>query len=162
MRKQLFLLGTPVELHPTALMSGTLSALVTAAVARDRRWLLSVSAALLWYVADCTHVVGHIVSSQAVAAPMDGVDFGIYPKSVYRNNEVSPQQHIGRSIGGPIASFAATLLFALLARSVPHGLGKKLFTITAIQHGALVVLALVPVPIVDGGVILANMRKLND
>lgn len=155
------LLHVPVIIRPTALISGTLAALVTAAVTRNNRAVLSVSAGVLWYAADCTHVVGHIISSQAVAAPIDAVEFGIYPKNIYHNNTVSPQQHIGRSIGGLIASFGSAMLFVLLARLLPHRLGKKLFIIAAIENALVFSAAMLPIPIVDGGVILTNLRKMN-
>lgn len=162
MAKSVSLLGVPVTLRPSALASGTLSALVAAVVARDNRALLSVGAGLLWYVADCTHVVGHIASSQAVDAPLDAIDFGLYPRNVYHNNDVTPQQHIGRSIGGLGGSLVAASVFTLLARSMNRGLGKQLLTIAAIQNTLLFVLSLLPIPIVDGGVIYANLRKLNE
>lgn len=142
-------------------MSGALSALVTAGVAHNNRTFLSAGAGVLWYLADCTHVAGHIISSHAVGAPMDAVDFGVYPKSVYHNNAVSPQQHIGRASGGLAASLIATLLFAVGARLIHQGVWRKLLTIAAIQNAVIFAGGMLPIPIVDGGVILANIRKLN-
>lgn len=162
MTKALSLLGVPITLHPTTLISGVVSAIITAAVVRNDRVQSTVGAGLLWYVADCTHVVGHIVSSQAVNAPLDAIDFGLYPKNVYHNNAISPQQHIGRSIGGVGASFLAALLLILAARLINHGLIKKLLTIAAIQNAFLFIISMLPVPMVDGGVMYANVRKLND
>ncbi|MBC8162858.1 MAG: hypothetical protein H7Z42_16745 [Roseiflexaceae bacterium] len=157
----LSLLGVPIHLRPAALVSGVLSAVVVARLTQDHRTVLSIGAGLLWYTADCTHVVGHIFSSQAVGAPLDAVDFGLYPKSVYYENDVAPQQHIGRASGGVIASFTAALFCAFLATLVRHELIRKLITIAAVQHAILFVLSTLPIPIVDGGVILANIRKLH-
>ena len=160
MNRQLSLLGVPVTLRPTALVAGMLSALAVALITRERRVVLSAAAGVLWYTADYVHVVGHIVSSQAVRAPMDAVDFGVYPKSVYFNHEVSPQQHIGRAGGGVVASLIATLVLAALARAVTNPLARQLLMIAVAQHGLLCALSLLPVRLVDGGVIYANLRKL--
>jgi membrane-associated PAP2 superfamily phosphatase len=134
--------------------------LAIALVARERRAGLSAAAWLLWYTADCAHIVGHIVSSQAVGAPMDAVDFGIYPKSVYLDDDVSPRQHIGRAAGGVAASLIAALALAALARIATPPLAKQVLTIAAFQHGLLCGLSMLPLPMVDGGVIYANLPKL--
>lgn len=160
MSPHFLLLGVPVTIRPTALGAGMLSTLVVALVSRERRAALSVTAGLLWYTADCAHVVGHIISSRAVGAPMDAVDFGLYPKSVYVDHDVSPQQHIGRACGGVAASLIATLVLGTLARLVTHRSVKRLLTITAAQHGLLFAMSMLPVRLVDGGVIYANLLKL--
>ncbi|NJN16646.1 MAG: hypothetical protein HC822_10415 [Oscillochloris sp.] len=160
MRPAFSLLGVPVTLRPTALGAGLLSTLVVALVTRERRVMLSSAAGLLWYSADCAHVAGHIVSSQMAGAPMDAVDFGLYPMSVYRNHDVSPQQHIGRAAGGVVVSLIAALVLAMLARAVTTAPARQLLTISAAQHGLLFVLSMLPVPMVDGGVIYANLPKL--
>jgi membrane-associated PAP2 superfamily phosphatase len=154
------LFGVPVNVRPTALVSGALSALTIALVTREHRAALGAAAGVLWYTADCAHVVGHIVSSRAAGAPMDGVDFGIYPKSVYLNNDVSPQQHIGRACGGVGASLIAALVLAALSRGVTAAPARRLLTIAAAQHGLLFVLSMLPLPMVDGGVISANLPKI--
>jgi len=137
-----------------------LSALVVALVTRERRVALGAAAGVLWYSADYVHVVGHIVSSQAAGAPMDAIDFGLYPKSVYVDHEVSPQQHIGRACGGVGASLITTLVLAALRRGVTNPPARQLLTIAVAQHGLLFVLSLLPVRLVDGGVIFANLLKL--
>lgn len=154
------LLGLPIIIRPTALGAGILSALVVALVTRERRIALSIAAGGLWYTADAIHVVGHIVSSQAVGAPLDAVDFGLYPKSVYFDHDVSPQQHIGRAAGGVVASLIATLVLATLTRRVTHPTAKPLLMIATVQHSLLLILSLLPVRLVDGGVIYANLWKL--
>jgi hypothetical protein len=162
MRPHLSLFGVPVTVRPTALGAGALSALVVALLARERRVALSAAAGVLWYTADYVHVVGHIVSSRAAGAPMDAVDFGIYPKSVYFDNDVSPRQHIGRACGGLIASLVATLVLGALTRGSADPRAKRLLTIATAQHGLLLALSLLPTRLVDGGVIYANLPKLRD
>ncbi len=154
------LLGVPVTVRPTALGTGLLSSLIVALVTRKRRSALSVAAGVLWYSVDCVHVVGHIVSSRMADAPMDGIDFGLYPKSVYLNHDVSPQQHLGRAAGGPITSLIAALILGALARTVRTAPTRQLLTLNAAQHGILLVLSMLPLPMVDGGVIYTNLRKL--
>lgn len=160
MSPQFSLLGVPVTLRPTALGAGLLSALVVALASRERRAAQAAAAGALWYTADLAHVVGHIVSSQAAGAPMDAVDFGLYPKSVYHSHDVSPQQHIGRACGGVAASLVAALALAALRSGVSSPVARRLLTIAAAQHGLLFALSMLPVPFVDGGVIYANLPKL--
>lgn len=162
MRPQLSfsLLGVPVTVRPRALTAGALSALAVALVARERRVALGAAAGVLWYTADCVHVVGHIVSSRAAGAPLDAVDFGVYPRSVYADDDVSPQQHIGRASGGVAASLIAALVLGGLARRASNPPARQLLTIAAGQHGLLFVVSMLPVRLVDGGVIYANLLKL--
>jgi len=79
---------------------------------------------------------------------------------VYFDHEVSPQQHIGRAGGGVVASLIATLVLAALARAVTNPLARQLLMIAAAQHGLLFALSMLPVRLVDGGVIYANLLKL--
>lgn len=154
------LLGVPVTLRPLALGAGMLSALLVALLSRERRVAFGAAAGVLWYTADLAHVVGHIVSSRAVGAPMDGVDFGLFPASVYAEHDVTPQQHIGRASGGLIATFLVALVLSVLARVVTVQPARKLLAISAAQHGFVLAVCLLPVELVDGGVIYKNMRKL--
>lgn len=160
MSPHFLLFGVPVTIRPTALVAGVLSALGVALVTREHRAALGAAAGVLWYSADCAHVVGHIVSSRAAGAPMDGVDFGLYPKSVYLDHEVSPAQHIGRASGGLVASLVAALALAALARAVTAPLPRRLLTIAAAQHGLLFAASMLPTRLVDGGVIYTNLPKL--
>lgn len=160
MRPHLSLFSVPVTLRPTTLGSGLLSALVVAFVSREHRAALSAAAGVLWYTADATHVIGHILSSRMVGAPMHAVDFGLYPMSVYLDHDVSPQQHLGRACGGVGASLIAALSLTMLARTTTTSPARQLLTITAAQHGLLFVASMLPVQIFDGGVIYTNLRKL--
>jgi hypothetical protein len=156
------LAGLPITLRPTALLSGMLSALVIARLSREHRAALGVVAGALWYTADATHVVGHVISSQAVGAPMQGIDFGIYPMSVYTDHDVSPQQHIGRAIGGISASLIACLLLSIVLQRTTQPTLRKVLLIAVAQHGLLFVLSLLPTRLVDGGVIYHNLAKLRE
>jgi Zn-dependent protease len=74
---------------------------------------------------------------------------------------VSPQQHIGRACGGVAASLIAALLLTALARTVTASPARQLLTIAAAQHALLFALSMLPLPMVDGGVIYANLLKLS-
>jgi hypothetical protein len=160
MRPHLSLLGVPVTLRPTALGVGLLSALVVAFVSRDHRAAWGLAAGMLWYTADATHVIGHIISSRMVEAPMHAIDFGLYPMSVYLNHDVSPQQHLGRACGGVGASLIAALSLTMLARITTTSPARQLLTIAAAQHGLLFGASMLPVQLVDGGIIYTNLRQI--
>jgi Zn-dependent protease len=121
--------------------------------ARLRRGLL---AALAYEVASVIHTIGHIISSRRAGAPMDRFHLTApLPRTVYYNNEISPQAHLGRAIGGPIASGLAFLLTLALwpfvsDRSV---LGEFLRLLSFI-NGLLGAGSLLPLPFIDGGVLL--------
>lgn len=90
---------------------------------------------------------------------MDNIDFALYPKNVYFNHDVSPQQHIGRASGGFIASLSATLICGAVARLVRGRAIARFVWLVAIQQALFVVGSVIPLPMFDGGVILAHMRK---
>src|SRR5690349_3099636 len=107
------LLGVPVRVRPIAALPGLLVGALTYALARllareePTSPLLGLAGALSWYEVDLIHVAGHIISSQLAGAPMDYVSWGILAANGYHDHDVTPRQHIGRSLGGPIASALA-------------------------------------------------------
>ena len=124
--------------------------------------LLALAGALSWYEADFLHVAGHIVSSKVVDAPMDYVRWGILAGSGYRKHDVTPRQHIGRSLGGPIASALAALLYWLAWRAFGTTFVGRAALVACVQNGLVAVGSLAPLPIIDGGVIYANLGKMSD
>ena len=160
------LLGVPVRLRRNAVLPGVVVGLLIYALARafsnDRRTSLALglASALTWYEADLLHVGGHILSSRMAGAPMDYVRWGIFAINGYANHDVSPRQHIGRSIGGPIASGLAALGYWLAWRALGNTLAGKLALVAFLQNGLTALGSLFPLPVIDGGVILANLRKL--
>jgi hypothetical protein len=77
------------------------------------------------------------------------------PRTLYYNNQVSPQAHLGRAIGGPIASGLAFLVTLMLWPFISGRLvlGEFLRLLSVI-NGLLGAGSLLPLPIVDGGVLL--------
>ncbi len=111
-------------------------------------------AALL--VADFGHAMSHIVSARYAGAPMDEilVSAGM-PRTLYFDNDVPPQTHRMRSLGGPIFS-ALGLLASLFLRLLtsPGSPARMVANWSCIGHGLILAGSLAPLPIVDGGVIL--------
>ena len=154
--------GLRVDLHPTAALPGLLAAAATYALSADdpHRARNALIRGALWYEAAGNHLAGHLLSSQLAGAPMDRIDWGVRAATLYDNNDVSPQQHIGRAIGGPLGSSASMLawwvIWLLLRR---HPLGR--FALSALIYNTLfALLSWLPIPTGDGATIWSNIRKL--
>jgi hypothetical protein len=159
------ILGVPTRLRPIAALPGLLMAALIYALARRMAReapapLLALAGALAWYEADLIHVAGHIVSSQLVDAPMDYVRWGFFATTGYTRHDVTPRQHIGRSLGGPIASGVAAVVYWLAWRALGRTLLGQLALIACIQNTITALGSLAPLPVIDGGVIYANLGKI--
>jgi hypothetical protein len=161
-------LGVPVILRPSAVVPPLLIAGLAFAVARRRgygvRAALAIAAAnmALWAETDLVHTSGHILSARRAGAPMDYVSWGIISSTRYDDNDVAPAQHIGRAVGGPIASGLAALAYWLLWRALRGTPLGPLLASGAIQNALIGGGSLAPLPMVDGGVILENVLKLRE
>lgn len=77
------------------------------------------------------------------------------PRTLYWNNEVSPNAHRIRASGGPLFNAAGVLLSAgIYAATSGNAIARELAVWSAAGHGLLLLAALFPVPIVDGGALL--------
>ena len=156
--------GTPIRVKATVLVNiVALWAVVTAiglswSPERDfwQGLLVGFAAVLLLLVADFGHAIAHIFSARHAGAPMDEVFIsGGMPRTLYWNNEVPPQAHRMRAIGGPIFSTAGLLIsISILGMAAEHSLVRELALWSAIGHGFILIGSLLPLPIVDGGSIL--------
>jgi hypothetical protein len=160
------ILGIPTRLRPIAALPGLLMATLIYTLARrlareSSAPLLALTGALAWYEADLIHVTGHIASSRLVDAPMDYVRWGFFATNGYKQHDVTPQQHIGRSLGGPIASGLAASVYWLAWRALGRTLLGQIALIACIQNTVVALGSLAPLPIFDGGVIYANLPKRN-
>jgi hypothetical protein len=160
------ILGVPTRLRPIAALPGLLMGVLTYALARrlareSPAPLLALAGALAWYEADLIHVAGHIASSRLVDAPMDYVRWGFFATNGYKQHDVTPRQHIGRSLGGPIASGLAAFAYWLTWRALGRTLLGQLALVAFIQNTVTALGSLTPISLVDGGVIYANLRKRN-
>jgi hypothetical protein len=106
--------------------------------------------------ADIGHAMAHTVSARLAGAPMDEILLSAsMPRTLYENNAVPPQTHIGRSLGGPIFSLMSCLLSLLWRQLSPRGtLSRDLATVSLVGHGFILLGSIVPLPMVDGGIIL--------
>lgn len=77
------------------------------------------------------------------------------PRTLYWNNEVSPDVHRMRAIGGPIFNLLGLLLSLVIYAAVPgNSIARELAAWSASGHGYLLIMSLAPVPMVDGGTLL--------
>lgn len=157
------LFGVKVEVRPSVVVPGVMAAATTyALLPNDRqRVQMALASALLWYEADLIHVVSHMISARWAGAPMDRVRLQMMPVTLYDNNDVSPQQHIGRSLGGPIGSAIAMLSWWMIWRVRQGKPGGRLALIGLIANTIIALGSWLPLPFVDGGVILKNIGRLD-
>ncbi len=74
------------------------------------------------------------------------------PRTVYANNSVSPDVHRLRAIGGLIFNLACLLLSLVILILVPgNSLPYELAAWSALGHGLLFFMSLLPFPFMDGG-----------
>jgi hypothetical protein len=106
--------------------------------------------------ADVGHAMAHTVSARLAGAPMDEILlYSGMPRTLYKNNDVPPQVHIQRSLGGPIFSvvgFTLSLLWRLGSRR--GSLSRDLADASLAGHSMILLGSVAPLPMVDGGIIL--------
>ncbi len=113
---------------------------------------------ILLLIAEIGHPIAHIFSARYAGAPMDEIQISAergMPRTLYWNNEVSPDVHRMRAIGGPIFNLLGLLLSLVIYAAVPgNSIAWELAAWSAVGHGLLLIMSLAPVPIVDGGTLL--------
>jgi Zn-dependent protease len=163
--KTLFhLAGTPVQADASApLSAGWLLGLCWLLIGERypaygvaRRGLLSLIWLGLGYGVFFVHSLGHVLSSRAIGAPMDVLVINaVHWVTLYFNNGVDPQAHLGRAAGGPVANALAMLVTRRLRPVIPVGpLGRDLLDTFFLFNAALLAAALLPTPSFDGGALL--------
>ncbi|HEU5227297.1 MAG TPA: hypothetical protein VFU49_05740 [Ktedonobacteraceae bacterium] len=111
---------------------------------------------LLLMPADFGHALAHILSARSAGAPMDEILISAgMPRTLYWNNEVSPDVHRMRAIGGPVFNAVGLLLSAVIyAVASGNPIARELAAWSAGGHGLILLAALLPLPMVDGGTIM--------
>jgi len=113
---------------------------------------------ILLVIAEIGHPIAHIFSARYAGAPMDEIQISAgagMPRTLYRKNEVSPDAHRMRAIGGPLFNLLGLLLSLVINAAVPgNSIAWELAAWSAVGHGLLLIMSLVPVPMVDGGTLL--------
>lgn len=124
------------------------------------RWPAALVSYGLWQAADTLHSVGHILSAKRTDAPVDAVvQTRGFQVIRYIKHDVTPQQHVGRAIGGPLMSgalVASSYMVWRIVRRVPiiggflGNLAETWLVANAVMLGA----SLTPSPTFDGSVLL--------
>ncbi|MBN1965331.1 MAG: hypothetical protein JW910_11850 [Anaerolineae bacterium] len=123
---------------------------------RLRRLPLALVWSALFYTVFLVHAAGHILSSRAARAPLDTLLINaVHWITFYLDQNVTPEQHIGRAAGGPLANGIALLLLARLRRAIPAGRWRRdLLDTLAAFHALIGAVSLLPTPTFDGGALL--------
>lgn len=106
------------------------------------------------------HQLGHLASGRAVGAPMDAdLLTATLPVNLYRKDEgrhYPSRVHLGRTLGGPVGN----LLVGVAMLGLRYlGLNQPVVTAFAIINLLFAVVALVPLPTLDGGTVLRELSN---
>jgi hypothetical protein len=151
---------TQASFWPAPILLTGLLAWVAGRRNAELTWLQRLGVGLLAMLvalpADIGHAMAHTISARFAGAPMDEILLSSgMPRTLYQNNEVPPQTHIRRSLGGPIFSLIGSMLSLLWWRISPHGsLSHDLAEVSLAGHSVILLGSIAPVPVVDGGTIL--------
>jgi hypothetical protein len=156
--------GTPVKVRPIfliylVLLWAILTWLETVWHPGMAFWeavLIGLTVVLVLIPADVGHAIAHIFSARWAGAPMDEILLSAgMPRTLDWNNAVSPNAHRLRAIGGPLFNLVALLLsLAIFALVTNNSTVWELAAWSALGHGLILIMSLVPLPVVDGGTLL--------
>lgn len=118
--------------------------------------LIGFVSTVLLALADFAHPLAHIFSARYAGAPMDEIVISSeMPHTLYQNNDVAPNVHRMRALGGPIFNLAGLLVSLIIFQlSSVHSIAREWMGWSAVGHGYILVASLLPLPMVDGGTIL--------
>jgi hypothetical protein len=132
----------------------------------ERTWMEAIAAGWLYFLvlltADTVHITGHAISARKAGAPMDAVYVPVgMPRTIYFDNDVPPDVHIKRSLGGPIASMLALAIsVALFVLAPARTLFRELAELAVLGHGFIGLGSWLPIPGVDGAILLHWWRRM--
>ena len=118
--------------------------------------LIGFVSTVLLFLSDFGHPFGHIFSARYAGAPMDEILLSEgMPRTLYWNNDVSPNVHRMRAMGGLIYNLVGLLLsITIFQIASGHAIARELMGWSAFGHGLIFVESLIPLPMIDGGTIL--------
>jgi hypothetical protein len=155
--------GVPVVARTNFWSLPVLVTLVLAWVAgmrkRDRSWRKRLAIGFLEMpvamFAEIGHAMAHSISAKAVGAPMDEILLSVgMPRTLYFDNDVPPETHIVRSLGGPIFSFFGFILSLFWRKISARGsFSRELAEVSLFGHSVIFFGSLAPYPVVDGGTV---------
>jgi hypothetical protein len=120
------------------------------------RLIVGALSTVVLLVADLGHALAHSVSARYAAAPMDEILLAAdMPRTIYQDDDVPPSAHRLRASGGPLYSALGLLSSLALRSAAPRdSLAHELAHWSCLGHGLILAGSLMPLPIVDGGVLL--------
>ena len=143
---------------PLMIITGIIIAFIVAPVADPIARIISgIVYGLILISASVIHSYGHITSSRRVGAPVTYI-LATMTVSILHFDDTEdqpPRVHIGRAIGGPLASLIAGLIGLVLYAIVQ----SHFLAFFAFINLLFFVLTISPLPSLDGAVILREMRK---
>lgn len=144
---------------PLMAIVGIVIALIFAPVEQlSSQILVGIGYGILIIISSFCHGLGHIISSHLVNAPMNSlISTATVNVTHYDDDEVHPSRiHVGRSLGGPILN----LLIGCLAIAVyTFALPNHFLLFFGIVNLLFFVFTLLPIPSLDGAVILRELRN---
>jgi hypothetical protein len=156
--------GTPVKVKPVILANVLgLWGLLSWLAGRDRtewpwpvRLLVGALSTVALLAADIGHAMAHIVSARYAGAPMDEIVLSEgMPRTLYYDNDVPPDVHRLRALGGPVYSVVGLLTSLSVRALAPRdSLVREVAGWSSLGHGFILGGSLVPLPFVDGGTLL--------
>jgi Zn-dependent protease len=124
----------------------------------ERIWIGGVNMAVM-LGSEWGHNLSHAAAANAVGQPMDAlrVSWGM-PLVIYYDiapADVTPQQHIIRSLGGPLFNVLLLPLILLLRRFTrPDSVARQVANTAAGTNAFLLSVGMLPMPVLDGGPVL--------
>lgn len=143
---------------PMMIVAGTGAAILAAPIdGIVNQILVGLIYGLLIVLASFCHGLGHILSSRFVGAPMTRlIATATVHTTHYDNQDVTKQQHIGRAMGGPV--FNLLLGGIILAINAATLQNHFLYFFAAINL-LFVVITMMPLPSLDGAILVREMRN---
>ena len=107
-------------------------------------------------LADVGHAFAHSISARMGGAPMDRIKLSSgLPRTIYDDDDVPPQAHRMRALGGPIFSALGLVISLLVRAATPRkSIAREVAGWSCVGHGLIFTGGLAPLPIVDGGSLL--------
>ncbi|MEP6774147.1 MAG: hypothetical protein ABJA50_01015 [Chloroflexota bacterium] len=125
---------------------------------------LGLVGAILHWIAELMHQLGHAQAARKAGYPMIGVRFWwLLSSSIYPADEptLPAQIHIRRALGGPIRSFILAVVFGIVTLLLPPGTYQwwAVLFFTADNFLVFTVGSLLPLGFTDGTTLLRWLRK---
>lgn len=153
--------GVAIQADPSAPLHGIgLVGLCWFLVSRyypDLTWPARLALTLVWTLLFLAvfllHSLGHISSARMVGASMDALLINAaHWATLYYDNNILPEAHLGRAAGGPLANLGGIFVGRFLRAFLPPGpFGRDLADTFVLINLLIGSASLLPAPMMDGG-----------